>query len=150
MIKASTVLVLPSILEDGRFLSLVGPTLEEAKQYAQFFEDRILATRRNVRVIDKDELLFTEYHGQIHTEDQRVDDGSLQEYFDEVGKLRRCEVRGTRGARALYLDITNNVVAVGTMVVYNPNHATKGFVDGSVASTLARLKSRYSDQALAA
>lgn len=131
----TTLLILPSTEDAHRVYTLLGLTYEEAERFVNDFQVQIRATRRNVRVLDKDEGVFTQFIGMM------PDEGDIDsDYLTQVAELIQCNVRGTRGRRALFIDTRNNVVATGTMIVYNANHATQGFIDPTVVKTLEEAK----------
>lgn len=62
-----------------------------------------------------------------------VEDNSLEPLLVSLG---RSEIPGFRGRRAVFIDVENDIIGVGTTVIYNENWASHGIVDPSVAATV--------------
>ena len=119
------------------------PSLKEKK----FFEIK------NVSLEDATEMV-TEFTEKVKTGHKIKDTGQAQtslavfnnvledhcDYYDEdfeaiADVLKIADTRGTRGARAVFVE-EDGTFAVGTTVVYNRNWATVNFADSTVISKL--------------
>lgn len=75
--------------------------------------------------------VFTEYRLRDDLDD--LDSYSLEELAAE---LAVSEIPGSRGTRLVLIVPSENLILVGTAVVYNPRRATIGVVDASVPTTI--------------
>lgn len=135
-------LLLPS-LEEKRFINISVVSQAEASAFAKRFTDDVKASRKLKAAADDDEyddITFYSNHVDLDSLTDSVDrikagfasesdiEASIS-LIQAMGSLAVSEVRGVRGARAIFVNPETNTVGVGTTVVYNRNWATLNFED---------------------
>lgn len=127
-------LYLPS-LEEKRFIVLSNISQTEALQQAEEFTNRVKSSRRlkgeSDTGVDDDMIFYTntfDFSGF-----QGFDPVTLSEFIMALlENLSISDIAGTRGARAIFLDLEKNIFGIGTTVVYNRNWATLNVFDDTV------------------
>lgn len=135
------ILVIPNFSErsgvDANQLMVIsdeeGLTLESAQVISAGVHAHVLSMMKT-EVFDSDidaYEIFTEYC--LRDDLDTMDEFDLQEL---AFTLAISNIPGTRGARAVFINVKENLIYVGTAVVYNPRRATIGVTDDSVAQTI--------------
>jgi hypothetical protein len=122
---------IPSLLSND-FITVMNVQKSEADELAAFFTTQTEGSRK---IKDNPDAIpeHLEYlSGNLNLK-TLVEDGGLE---DLVETLSVSDLRGKRGRRALFLDVENNVIGVGTTVVYNQNWAITGVADPTVMNTV--------------
>jgi hypothetical protein len=129
--KYAPMLFLPSLLSD-EFINIANIQQEEAVALVGFFDSQVAAKRRLGHNPNPVAELLEEFKGNLNLE-ALVEDTSIEEL---VETLTVSNLPKQRGRRALFLDVENDVIAIGTTVVYNQNWAMRGVTDPTVLTTV--------------
>ena len=124
-------LFLPSI-ESEDFLVVANVSREEATAYAGLFSTLVESKRRMKNNDNAVDDVFTEITGNLNLI-SLVNDESLALLVED---LSLSKLKGQRGRRAVFVDIENDYIGVGTTVIYNANWAMKGVADPSLLGTV--------------
>lgn len=125
-------LFLPSLTDNEQYINIYGVTKDEAIAFADFFLTQTEKSRK-VASAPTPVTETLEFIGGNLDLESLVASESLQEL---VERLAKSEIRGQKGRRAVFVDIENNEIGVGTTVIYNENRAMKGVTDPSVPVTV--------------
>jgi hypothetical protein len=124
-------LFLPSLVSDD-FIVVANVTREEAEAYVGFF-DKMVSEKRKLKSNPSAVIgSFNDINGKLDLV-ALLDDESLP---DLVESLSVSSLSGQRGRRAVFLDIENDDIGVGTTVIYNANWATQGVGDPTLLGTV--------------
>lgn len=129
--RFAPVLFLPSLSAD-EFTTITNVTAEEATAFVAFFDTQVEAKRKLKHNTDGTGELLEEFKGNLNLE-ALVEDETLS---DLIEVLSVSTIVGQRGRRAVFLDIENDTIAVGTTVIYNQNWAMRGVTDPSILTTV--------------
>lgn len=124
-------LFLPSLTTNG-VIAVHGATKDEALNFIKHFNSDVEAARKVADAPNATTEPFEFIDGNLGLE-ALVDGESMS---DLVESLALSNVRGARGRRAVFVDIENDTIGVGTTVIYNENRAMRGVSDGTVAGTV--------------
>jgi hypothetical protein len=128
-------LYIPSLDRHGDIITIVNPSRAEAQE----FVDAFTAKARTARKQGSHPTPVTEsmefYEGSYLRLKEMVetDDALLPNLLE---KLATADIKNFRGTRAVFLDVENDVIGIGTTVVYNQNWSTAGVPDPSVVKTI--------------
>lgn len=130
-VRYAPMLFLPSLSSED-YITIANIPQDEAEDYVEFFDSKVEENRRmKPNQLGSGELL-EEFKGNLNLA-ALVEDESLGEL---VTALSTSNIPGQRGRRAVFVDVENDTIAVGTTVVYNRNWAMKGVSDQSVLTTV--------------
>ena len=138
-------LLLPS-LEEKRFINISLVSQAEAIRFTQKFTDDVKASRKLKAAddsgVDDDIIFYSNFFDLSVLADHvnhlknglssETDISMTLTLLDAMHSLAVSEVRGVRGARAIFINPETNTVGVGTTVVYNKNWATLNFEDDNI------------------
>ena len=124
-------LFLPSLLSD-EFITVANVPKEEALSYTAAFDAQVETKRRLKHNTTGSGELLEEFSGNLNLK-ALVDNETLGDLVEE---LTLSTIPGARGRRAVFLDVENDTIAVGTTVVYNQNWAMRGVADPSILATV--------------
>lgn len=127
-------LLVPSLNSDTDFMTIINVSKEEAIELLTEFDARVASKRKLglsptapidgvLDVLDVNNLDL----------DEMVEDGSLGGL---VQALSTSAIPRARGRRAVFLDVENDIIGIGTTVVYNQNWAMPGVLDDSAISQI--------------
>ena len=129
-------LFLPSLSSDD-FITIANIPYEEAIEYVRFFDGQVADKRKLGNHPNPVSELLEEFKGKLSLR-ELVEDGSIA---DLVEVLSTSTIPKQRGRRAVFVDVENDIIAVGTTVVFNRNWAMRGVSDPSIpAKVLAALE----------
>jgi len=138
-------LLLPS-LEEKRFINISLVSQAEAIRFTQKFTDDVKASRKLKAAddsgVDDDIIFYSNFFDLSVLADHvnhlknglssETDISMTLTLLEAMHSLAVSEVRGVRGARAIFINPETNTVGVGTTVVYNKNWATLNFEDDNI------------------
>lgn len=128
----AAMLFLPSLTNHGEFIN-VGPVhQDEAMDFISNFNMRVGASRKIKFNDESTSDSVEEFKGNLNLK-ALVEEGSLG---DLVEALTKSNIPGKRGLRAVYVDVENDTILVGTTVVYNANWAMLGVEDATILPAL--------------
>lgn len=122
------IMCLPSLTEK-KFVVIKNVSLIEAKNFADDFTARLIASRKTKDAGETPGTLVV-YENMLESLDFRGEDDEIAAEMFEA--LMLSNVTGIRGARVVYMDCDTGTFAVGTAVVYNLNWATINFDDNTI------------------
>ena len=124
-------LFLPSLSSD-EFITIANVPQDEATAFIGFFDSQVAAKRKLGNNPAPVAELLEEFKGNLNLKALVADEslGNLVEV------LTTSTIPKQRGRRAVFVDVENDVIAVGTTVVYNQNWAMRGVSDASVLTTV--------------
>lgn len=125
-------LLLPSLNSED-YITIVNVTKDEATEFLTDFRTRVESKRRMKDNQNSTDDVLDTLDGSNLNLKALVADTSIE---DLIKTLSRSEIRGARGRRAVFVDVENDILAVGTTVIYNQNWAMTGVLDPSIAGTV--------------
>ena len=140
--RYAPMLFLPSLSSDD-FITVANVPQDEAVAFIEFF-DKQVESKRKLGHNPSDNAsgdLYEEYKGNLNLK-ALVEDESLG---DLVETLSHSTIPKQRGRRAVFVDVENDVIAVGTTVVYNQNWAMRAVSDPTVMTTVLEAVEDASD-----
>jgi hypothetical protein len=125
-------LLVPSLNSDTDFMTMINVSKEEAIELLTDFDARVAAKRKigDSPTAPIDGVLDVLEGGNLDLA-ALVEDESLSVLIET---LSTSNIQRARGRRAVFLDVENDVIGVGTTVIYNRNWAMTGVADDSVIS----------------
>lgn len=124
-------LFLPSVDNHGETINIVGVSRAEAESLAEWHAALVKTKRKtHENAAGIEALDFLEGNLELET---LADSETLA---DLVRQLSTSEIPGKRGTRAVYIDVDNDTIAVGTTVIYNQNRAMSGVLDDTLIGTV--------------
>lgn len=135
--KDNTILVLPSLIEHGKYSVTYGLSEEEITDWFLSFELKVDELRKCKYEddLDEDSLPYEMYHFDDMDADS-LDPDDVEEFIKVCGI---STIPSKRGTRAAFLDLDNKNIYIGTTVVYNSNRAMIGVTDTSVYKKLSNI-----------
>ena len=127
-------LLIPS-LERDEFITVANISESEAREYLEAFAEIVNSKRKigtapvGSSTTDNLEVLGG---GNLDLA-SKVIDGTITSL---VNDLTMSKIPRARGRRAVYLDVENDIIGVGTTVIYNKNWAMHGVSDDGLVSTV--------------
>lgn len=125
-------LYLPSF-EEKKFVKIGPLNQTEADAYCRFFVEKIKETKKVVDhgSTDSDMIYFGNFNEVQNLIDivEMGDDNGNDVEFSIVTLLGTSKTKNVRGIRPVYIDIYENLIGIGSTVIYNKNWATIGFDD---------------------
>lgn len=128
----ASMLFLPSLKAHGEFINIGNVHWDEALDFIENFNSRVEASRKLKYNDNATTELVEEFKGNLNLKNL-IEEGSLG---DLVEALTKSNIPGKRGLRAVFVDVENDTIAVGTAVVYNQNWAMRGVSDASILPRL--------------
>lgn len=126
-------LFLPSLDNPGATINIVGISRDEAIALTDAYDKLVMFKRKtHINAHDVESLDFI--GGSIDLASLADEDSEV--LADLVRTLGQSEIPKQRGARAVYIDVDGDEIAVGTTVIYNENRAMVGVTDDSVLSVV--------------
>lgn len=129
--KYAPMLFLPSLSSDD-FITIANVPQDEANAFVEFFDTQVAAKRKLGNNATPVAELLEEFKGNLNLA-ALVEDESLGDFVEVLSK---STIPKQRGRRAVFVDVENDFIAVGTTVVYNQNWAMRGVSDASVLTTV--------------
>lgn len=125
-------LLLPSLTGD-KTITIVNVSKDEAVELLTDFKARVDAKRTIKRSQPLTDDVLDTLDGSNLNLKALVEDNSLEALLKN---LSQSEIPGFRGRRAVFIDVENDIIGVGTTVIYNENWASHGIVDSTIAATV--------------
>lgn len=124
-------LFLPS-LEEKRFIRMEDVSVTEAKEFIAAFDAKLQATRKLKSPVKSTPDSALEYYILSNLIDYDLD--------EIVEVLIEADIPGTRGSRAVFIDVDTDLILVGTSIVYSRNWATMNVLDDTIVQKLFDLQ----------
>lgn len=141
-VQYAPMLFLPSLRVNDDIITIANVCQDEASSFVKHFDSEVTGNRKL-----KANASATADHWDVLSGNLNllalVDDESLGQL---VERLSKSDIVGSRGRRAVFVDVENDVLAVGTTVVYNQNWAMLGVSDPSVMTTVLEAVTAAADE----